>query len=143
MTKSYIAKSSEVTQKYYVIDAQDKVLGRLATKAATILRGKHKRTYTPHVDTGDFVVVINAEKIRVTGKKLEDKMYIKYTGFHSGLKSIALKDLLAKRPVKVIELAVHRMIPNTSLGNKMRRKLKVYAGSEHPYAAQKPIALEI
>jgi large subunit ribosomal protein L13 len=96
MTKSYIAKSSEVTQKYYVIDAQDKVLGRLATKAATILRGKHKRTYTPHVDTGDFVVVINAEKIRVTGKKLEDKMYIKYTGFHSGLKSIALKDLLAK-----------------------------------------------
>ena len=143
MTKTYLAKDTEVDRKCYIIDAKDKILGRLASKAASVLRGKHKRTYTPHVDTGDMVVVINADKIKVTGKKLDKKEYRKYTGYHSGLKSIMLKDFLAKRPAKVIELAIHGMMPDGRLGSAMKKKLKVYAGSEHPHLAQKPIALEI
>ena len=138
-----MANAQNCERQSYVIDATDKILGRVAAKAATVLRGKHKPTYTPHFDTGDNVIIINAEKIRVTGKKLEDKEYQRYSGYPSGQKSIKLKDLLSKNPAKVMELAVNRMIPSGPLGNKARRKLKVYAGPEHPHQAQKPISLEV
>ena len=138
-----MAKAGKVEQKCYLIDAKDKILGRVAAKAATILRGKHKPTYTPYVDTGDHVIIINAEKIKVTGKKLEDKEYQRYTGYHSGRKVVSLQDMLKKTPTTVLRLAVNRMIPHGALGNKVRTKLRVYAGDKHPHQAQKPIALEI
>ncbi len=141
--KTYMANAATVERKCYVIDAKDQVLGRLAAKAATILRGKHKPTFTPHCDTGDQVIVINAEKIRVTGNKLNDKEYQRYSGYPSGQKSVKLKVMLEKAPEQVIRLAVNRMIPSGPLGNKMRTKLKVYAGDSHPHQAQKPIPLEI
>ncbi len=143
MQKSYMAKITEVEKKYYIIDATDKVLGRLASKTASILRGKHKPTFTPHVDTGDYVIVINAEKIKVTGNKLSQKKYQRYSGYHSGQKTVKLSEMIEKAPTNVIKLAVNRMIPSGPLGNKMRTKLKVYAGDKHPHAAQKPIPLEI
>jgi len=138
-----MAKTSEVERKCYLIDAKDKVLGRVATKVATILRGKHKPTYTPHVDTGDVVIIINAEKIRVTGNKLEDKKYQRYSGYPSGQKTVKLVDMLKKAPEQVMYLAVNRMIPSGALGNKVKKKLKVYAGEEHPHQSQKPIPLEV
>lgn len=141
--KTYMAKASEIQRRCYVIDADNVVLGRLAAKAATILRGKHKPIYTPHVDTGDMVVVINAGKVRVTGKKLRQKEYQRYSGYQSGQKSVPLEDMLRKAPEKVIQLAVNRMIPKGPLGNKMRTKLKVYAGPDHPHQAQKPEVLQV
>ena len=138
-----MAKTNEVKRKFYLIDAQNKILGKIATKAATILRGKHKVTYTPHVDTGDYVVVINAEKVKVTGNKLTQKEYHRYSGYPSGQKSVKLEDMLKKAPAKVIELAVQRMIPSGALGNKVKTKLKVYAGDQHPHQSQKPELLEV
>ncbi|MDP8212164.1 MAG: 50S ribosomal protein L13 [Candidatus Zapsychrus exili] len=141
--KTYMAKSTEVEQKCYLIDANNKVLGKIAAKAATILRGKHKAIFTPHVDTGDMVIVINSEKVKVTGNKLKKKEYHHYSGYHSGQKVLTLEDMLAKNPAKVIELAVNRMIPSGPLGNRMRTKLKVYKGDKHPHQSQKPIVLDI
>ena len=141
--KSFMAKTDEIDRKCYVIDAENKILGRVASKVASVLRGKHKATYTPNVDTGDMVVVINAEKIRVTGNKLSGKVYHRYTGYHSGQRTLKLEDMLAKAPTQVIRLAVNRMIPSGPLGNKVKTKLKVYKGSEHPHLAQKPITLEL
>ncbi len=141
--KTYLPKVSEIEHKCYVIDAKDKILGRVAAKAATLLRGKHKRIYTPFLDTGDVVVVINAEKIKVTGKKLTDKIYSRYTGFPSGQREVTLGDMLTKRPIKAMELAVTRMLPSGALAYKQITRLKVYAGDQHPHVAQKPIAVEI
>ena len=141
--KTYMAKSTEVECKCYLIDANNKVLGKIATKAATILRGKHKPTFTPHVDTGDMVVIINAEKVAVTGKKLEQKEYQRYSGYHGGQKIMKLKEMLKRAPTQVLKLAITRMIPSGPLGNKVKTKLKIYAGDQHPHAAQKPISLEI
>jgi len=138
-----MAKPGELKQQCYLIDAKDKILGKVATKAATILRGKHKPTYTPHVDTGDMVVVINADKIRVTGKKLLQKNYQRYSGYPSGQKIVPLQVMLAKKPATVIELAVGRMIPGGALGDRAKSHLKVYAGEKHPHQAQKPISIEI
>ncbi|MBU0468406.1 MAG: 50S ribosomal protein L13 [Candidatus Omnitrophica bacterium] len=143
MQKTYMAKASDIERKCYLIDANNKVLGRIATKAATILRGKHKTMFTPHVDTGDMIIIINAEKVKVTGNKLKLKEYQTYSGYHSGQKSIKLEDLLKKSPTKVIRLAVDRMIPSGALGSQVKTKLKVYKGDKHPHQAQKPITLEI
>ena len=143
MKKTYMAKSEEVKRACYVIDAKDKVLGQVATRAATILRGKHKTIYTPHVDTGDMVVIINADKFRVTGKKLTDKTYERYTGYPSGKRVVALQDMLTKRPTEAMKLAVTRMIPKGPLGYQIRKRLKVYANDKHPHQAQKPIVLEV
>ena len=136
-------KPAEVKRDWFVVDADGKTLGRLASEVALRLRGKHKPTYTPHVDTGDYIVVVNAEKIRVTGKKATDKMYYKHTGYIGNLKSISFEKLIAKSPERVIELAVKGMLPKNPLGRDMYRKLKVYAGPEHNHQAQQPIALEI
>ncbi|MEH6358945.1 MAG: 50S ribosomal protein L13 [Pseudomonadales bacterium] len=141
--KTYTAKPQTVTRDWYVVDATDKTLGRLATELASRLRGKHKPEYTPHVDTGDYIVVINAEKIRVTGKKATDKMYYRHTGFPGGLKSASFNELIAAAPERVIELAVKGMLPRNPLGRAMRKKLKVYAGTDHPHTAQLPVALEL
>jgi len=138
-----MAKSHEVERKCYVIDADNKILGRIATKAATVLRGKHKPTYTPHVDTGDMVVIINAEKIKVTGKKLSQKKYQRYSGYPSGQRSLKLEDMLVKAPTQVLRLAINRMIPSGPLGNKIKTKLKIYKGDQHPHTAQQPVALEV
>ena len=141
--KTYMAKAGDVEQKCYLIDAKDKILGRIATKAATILRGKHKPTFTPHVDTGDMVVIINAEKVAVTGNKLQQKEYQRYSGYHGGQKIMKLDEMLKRAPTQVLHLAITRMIPSGPLGNKVKTKLKIYAGENHPHKAQKPIALEI
>ncbi|MBF0384772.1 MAG: 50S ribosomal protein L13 [Candidatus Omnitrophica bacterium] len=141
--RTYMAKKEEIIHKYYLIDAKDKILGRVAAKAAALLRGKHKTQYTPNIDTGDYVVIINAAKIRVTGKKLTDKVYDHYTGFHSGLKVTSLGEMLSRRPEKVMELAVSRMIPKGPLGYRTVKKLKIFAGDKHPHAAQKPETIEI
>ena len=143
MYKTYLPKVGQIEHKCYLIDAQDKVLGRVAAKAASVLRGKHKRIYTPFLDTGDMVVIINAGKVRVTGKKLTDKVYSRYTGYPSGQREVTLENMLAKRPAKVLELAVSRMLPSGPLAYKQAGKLKVYAGQEHPHLAQKPVVLEI
>ena len=140
---SYMAKSEEVKKEWWVIDASNQTLGRLASNIATILRGKNKPTYTPNVDTGDFVVVVNAEKIVVTGKKLTDKMYHSHSGYPGGLKTTSLEKLLKEKPARVIENAVWGMIPRNTLGRKQITKLKVYAGAEHPHQAQQPKALKI
>lgn len=140
--KSYIAKANEVERKWYIIDAEDKILGRLATEIATILRGKNKPIYTPHVDTGDYVIVINAEKIKMTGKKLQQKNYTYHTGYPGGLRQVPYHKLIEKNPEKIIELAVKGMLPKNSLGRQMYRKLKVYRGSEHNHEAQKPETYE-
>jgi len=142
-TKTYMAKPGEVPQRWYVVDAADKILGRMATRLATILQGKDKPEYTPHVDVGDFLVVVNARRVRLTGRKLEQKTYDRYTYHPGGRKLISLEQLLAKRPERVIELAVKRMLPKGPLGRKMFTKLKVYAGPDHPHAAQRPEALEL
>jgi len=139
---TYMAKPGEVERKWYVIDATDKTLGRLATEVATLLRGKHKPIYTPHVDTGDHVIVINAEKVRLTGKKLLQKKYYHHSRYPGGLKEINYQTMLERYPERVIEIAVKGMIPHNRLGRKMIKKLKVYRGSEHPHQAQKPEAWE-
>ena len=136
--KSYIAMPQEVDRKWYVLDAEGKTLGRLATEAASILRGKRKPIYTPHVDTGDYVIVINAEKIEVTGKKRKEKIYKRHTGYPGGLREITFEKLQAKKPDEIIRHAVKGMLPKGPLGRQMYKKLKVYAGPEHNHAAQKP-----
>ena len=141
--KTYSAKPHEVAQNWLLVDAEGQTLGRMATAIATRLRGKHKAEYTPHVDTGDFVVVINADKVRVTGNKTTDKMYHAHSGFPGGLKSISFENLLEKAPEKVVKLAVKGMLPRTPLGRAMFKKLKVYAGTEHPHAAQQPQTIQL
>jgi len=137
------AKPAEVRRDWYLVDATDKTLGRLSSEIARRLRGKHKTEYTPHVDTGDYIVVVNAEKIRVTGNKLRDKMYHHHTGYIGNLKSINLEKLLAKAPERVIESAVKGMMPKNPLGRSMFKKLKVFAGPEHKHEAQQPRPLDI
>jgi len=141
--KTFMAKAEEVSRKWYVVDAAGKPLGRLASEVASILRGKHKPTYTPHVDTGDYVIVLNAEKVVFTGNKLDQKLYRHHTGWPGGLKETKARTLLAKSPEKVVELAVKGMLPHNSLGRAMFKKLKVYKGAEHQHQAQKPEVLEI
>ena len=141
--KTTLPKVNEIEKKYFLVNADGKVLGRLAAKVASILRGKHKPTFTPFMDTGDNVIIINAEKIRVTGKKANDKFYDRYSGFHSGLKSVRFSDMIIKYPHKVLELAIGRMIPKGKLGERVRTHLYVYAGPDHPHKAQKPVPLDI
>jgi large subunit ribosomal protein L13 len=141
--KTFSAKPAEVRRDWYLVDAQGKTLGRLASELARRLRGKHKAIYTPHVDTGDYIVVVNAEKIRVTGRKLTDKMYHRVTGYVGNLKSEPLEKLLQRAPEQVLELAVKGMLPRTPLGRSMLKKLKIHRGAEHPHAAQQPVALEL
>lgn len=136
--KTYYAKPNEVERSWVIIDAQDQILGRVATKAAHILKGKHKPQYTPHVDTGDFVIIINADKIRVSGVKASAKRYYHHSGFAGGLKSESFEEAMAKHPERVIEHAVKGMLPKNTLGRAMGKKLKVYAGDQHPHAAQQP-----
>jgi large subunit ribosomal protein L13 len=138
-----MAKPNQVERKWVVVDAADQTLGRLATEVATLLRGKHKPEFTPHVDTGDFVIVINASKVRLTGKKDTDKTYYRHSGWPGGLKSISAGELRAKRPDRMIELAVRGMLPKNKLGRQQLKKLKVYAGSEHPHQAQQPEKWEL
>jgi large subunit ribosomal protein L13 len=137
------AKPSEVRRDWYLVDATNKTLGRLASEIAKRLRGKHKAIYTPHVDTGDYIVVVNAEKIRVTGKKLKDKIYYHHTGYIGNMKSISLEKLLQKAPERVLQQAVRGMMPRNSLGRAMFKKLRVFDGSEHPHQAQQPQLLDI
>lgn len=141
--KTYMAKAEEIKRKWYVIDAEGKPLGRLASEIAKILRGKHKPDFTPHVDTGDYVIVLNVEKIVLTGKKLDQKYYRRHSGYPGGLKETKYRHLMEKNPGKVLELAVKGMLPKNSLGRAMFKKLKVYAGGEHNHQAQKPETLEI
>ena len=143
MKRTYVAKKKEVKRTWYVVDATDKILGRLAAKVAVILRGKHKAIYTPHVDTGDGVIVINAAKIRVTGRKMTDKVYRRYSGYPGGLREVTLDKMLSGRPTTVFKLAVRRMLPGGALGNDMLKKLKIYRDGQHPHTAQKPVALEV
>lgn len=140
--KTFSAKPAEVKRDWYLVDATDRTLGRLASEIARRLRGKHKPEYTPHVDTGDYIVVVNAEKIRVTGNKMTDKVYHHHTGFIGNMKSITLEKLLRKAPEQVIEKAVKGMLPKNPLGRAMFSKLKVYAGPEHKHAAQQPLPLD-
>lgn len=141
--KTFMPSAEAIDRKWYVVDATDKTLGRLATEVASVLRGKKKPIYTPNIDTGDYVIVINAEKITVTGKKLEQKSYWHHTGFIGGQKEISLKHQLEKHPERVIEHAVKGMLPKGPLGRDMYRKLFVYAGAEHPHQAQQPVALDL
>jgi large subunit ribosomal protein L13 len=141
--KTWNAKASEVERRWYLVDAEGKTLGRLATRIADTLRGKNKPQYTPHVDTGDFVVVVNAEKISVTGKKLDDKVYYRHSGYPGGIKQRTLREQLERRPTEVIRKAVKGMLPKNKLASAQLTKLKVYAGPEHPHAAQDPKPLEL
>ena len=141
--KTFAAKEQEVDRRWYLVDADDKILGRLATQIAVRLRGKHKPIFTPHADTGDFVVVVNAEKIRLTGSKWDNKIYYWHSGYMGGLKQISAKKLVEKKPEELVRLAVRRMLPKNSLGRRQFKKLKVYAGPEHPHQAQQPEKLEI
>ena len=141
--KTFMQAKETVERTWYVIDAADKPLGRVATKAATILRGKHKATFTPHIDCGDYVIIINADKVKLTGNKINDKMYYNHSGFPGGLRTRNAKTMLESYPVEMVERAVNGMLPNGPLGRQMYRKLFVYAGSEHPHAAQKPVELKL
>jgi large subunit ribosomal protein L13 len=143
MKKTYTAKQEDIKRKWYIVDAKGKILGRLAVKVATILRGKHKPIFTPHVDTGDCVVVINASQIKVTGRKLKQKTYSRYSGYPGGQREIVLETLLAKNPAKVIHLAVERMLPIGPLGRDLIKKLKIYADDKHKLTGLKPIVLEV
>jgi large subunit ribosomal protein L13 len=140
--KTYQAKKEEIDHKWYLVNAEGKVLGRLSTELAKVLKGKNKPIYTPHVDTGDFVVVVNAGKVTLTGKKLKDKIYYHHTGYPGGIKEMSAEKLLAKKPTEMIRMAVRGMLPKNSLGRQMLRKLKIYAGPNHPHEAQRPIPLE-
>ena len=141
--KTFVAKPETVKRDWYVVDAEGKTLGRLASEIASRLRGKHKAEYTPHVDTGDYIIVVNAEKVAVTGNKAKDKMYYRHTEFPGGLKSFSFEKLIERKPEMVLELAVKGMLPKGPLGREMFKKLKVYAGEVHPHTAQQPQALEI
>jgi len=141
--KTYVTNPSEVEREWYVVDATGRTLGRLATRVAHVLRGKHKPIYSPSVDTGDYVIVVNADKIHVTGRKLDQKIYYRYSGYPGGLKEITLRNLLQKHPTRVIMHAVRGMLPKNRLGRRMLKKLKVYAGPDHPHAAQQPEPLEL
>jgi large subunit ribosomal protein L13 len=143
ITKSYTARAGEVARQWYVVDAQDKVLGRLATRIAMVLRGKTKPTFTPHIDTGDFVVVVNAAQIQLTGRKWDNKMYYRHSGYPGGLKEINARKLLQKKPEEIVRHAVRGMLPKNSLGRQLLKKLKIYAGAEHPHAAQMPAPLPL
>ena len=141
--KTFVAKEQDITKKWYVVDAKDRVLGRLATQIAMHLRGKHKPVFTPHADTGDFVVVVNADKIALTGKKWDKKIYYHHTGYTGGLKQISAKKLLEKKPEDILRFAVKGMLPKNSLGRRQLKKLKIYVGTDHPHEAQQPEILEI
>ena len=141
--KTVSAKKDEVARQWYVVDARGQTLGRLSTEIANRLRGKHKALFTPHVDTGDYVIVINADKVKVTGRKAQDKMYYHHTGFPGGIKSISFEKLPDKAPERIIESAVKGMMPKNKLSRAMMSKLKIYAGSEHPHGAQQPVKLDI
>ncbi len=143
MDKTYVTKPEDVKREWYVVDATGQTLGRLASQVACRLRGKHRPEYSPAVDAGDYVIVINAEKIRVTGRKLDQKIYYRYSGYPGGLKQITLRDLLKKHPVRAVEHAVRGMLPKNRLGRRMFKKLKVYAGPQHPHQAQQPKPLEL
>ncbi|MBE9546196.1 MAG: 50S ribosomal protein L13 [Proteobacteria bacterium] len=141
--KTFNAKKEEIIRDWYLVDADGKVLGRLASEIARRLRGKHKPIYTPHIDTGDFVVVVNAEKVSLTGKKMTDKIYYHHTGYPGGIKSITAEKLLEEKPERLLRKAVKGMLPKNSLGRQMLKKLKIYAGAEHPHEAQTPRLLEL
>ncbi len=141
--KTFQAKKGEVEHQWYVVNAEGKVLGRLAAELVKILRGKNKPTYTPYLDTGDFVVVVNAGKVTLTGKKMKDKIYYHHTGYPGGIKEMNAEKLLAKKPTEMIRMAVKGMLPKNSLGRQMLRKLKIYAGPSHPHDAQKPVSIEL
>jgi large subunit ribosomal protein L13 len=141
--KTFVAKEHELTKKWYLVDAENKVLGRLASQIAIRLRGKHKPIFTPHADTGDFIVVINAEKVTLTGAKWDKKFYYRHSGYVGGLKKISAKKLLEKKPEEILRLAVKRMLPKNSLGRRQLKKLKIYTGPDHPHEAQRPEKLEI
>ncbi len=141
--KTYVAKEQEISKKWYLVDAKDRVLGRLATQIAMRLRGKHKPIFTPHADTGDFIVVINANKVMLTGRKWDKKIYYRHTGYIGGLKEITAKKLLEKKPEDILRFAVRGMLPKNSLGRRQLKKLKIYSGSEHPHQAQQLEKLEI
>jgi large subunit ribosomal protein L13 len=140
--KTVVAKEHEIEKKWYLIDASNKILGRLASEIATILRGKHKSLFTPHMDAGDYVIVVNADKVVLTGKKLDEKIYYHHSGYVGGLRETTAKEMLQKRPENLIRLAVKGMLPKTSLGRRQLTKLKIYTGHTHPHAAQEPINLE-
>lgn len=142
-SKTYVAKKENQVKKWYLVDATDKVLGRLATRVATVLRGKHKPTFTPHVDTGDFVVVVNAEKIKVTGKKAQQKVYFRHSGYPGGMRLENYKKVIARHPERIVASAVAGMLPKGKLGRKMLKKLKVVVGAKHKFAAQKLEKLEV
>ena len=141
--KTYSVKADEIQRQWYVVDARDQVLGRLATRVATVLRGKHKPTFSTHLDVGDYVVVINARDVRLTGRKAEQKEYFRHSGYMGGGRMIPFATMIERHPERVIEKAVKGMLPKNSLGRQMARKLKVYAGAEHPHAAQQPQPLEL
>jgi large subunit ribosomal protein L13 len=141
--KTYQAKKGELNRQWYLVNAEGKVLGRLSAEVAKMLKGKNKAIYTPHLDTGDFVVVVNAGKVTLTGKKMRDKIYYHHTGYPGGIKEMNAEKLLAKKPAEMIRIAVKGMLPKNSLGRQMLRKLKVYAGPNHPHEAQRPISLEL
>jgi large subunit ribosomal protein L13 len=143
MNKTYIPKREKLKKAWYLVDAKDKILGRLATRVAKILRGKHKPDFSPHLDTGDGVIVINASKIRVTGRKLKQKIYRRYSGYPGGLKEVPLANLLRQKPELVFKLAVRRMLPKGSLGRRIFKKLKVYSDEQHPHSSQNPRALKV
>ncbi len=141
--KTVSTKPADVTRDWYVVDAEGKTLGRMATEIARLLRGKHKPEYTPHVDTGDYIIVVNAEKVRVTGNKAKDKMYYRHTGYPGGMRSMSFEKMVAHAPERTVEFAVKGMLPKGPLGRAMYSKLKVYAGTEHPHQAQQPQALTL
>jgi large subunit ribosomal protein L13 len=143
MHKTYVAKPNEVEKEWYVVDASGKTLGRLATRIAEVLRGKHKPQFTPHEDVGDFVIVVNAEKVAVTGRKLDQKFYYRHSGYPGGIRSISLRDQLQQHPERVIEHAVKGMLPRGPLGRRIFKKLKIYTGPEHPHQAQMPKPMEV
>ena len=141
--KTYQTKKEEIDHKWYLVNAEGKVLGRLAAELVKVLKGKNKPTYTPHLDTGDFVVVVNAGKVTLTGKKMKDKIYYRHTGYPGGIREMNAEKLLTKKPTEVLRIAVKGMLPKTSLGRQMIRKLKIYAGPKHPHDAQQPTVLDL
>lgn len=143
ITKTYTPKPADITREWWIVDAEGQTLGRLATKVASILRGKHKPIFATHMDVGDFVIIINAEKIRVTGNKEEEKTYYRHSGYPGGITAVTLRNQRANFPERILEIAIKGMLPKNSLGRQMYKKLKVYAGTEHPHAAQQPKTLEL
>jgi len=141
--RTFTQKQKEIARNWYVVDAEGETLGRLASRIAPILKGKHKPVYTPHMDCGDYVIIVNAEKVRVTGRKMDQKLYYRHSGYPGGLRSISLRDQLAKHPERVLQAAIRGMLPKNKLGRRMLKKLKVYAGDSHPHQAQQPRPLEL